>query len=376
MRNIGVYTHIPFCLSKCNYCDFDSHVGSYEEKKEYIGALKKEIQLLNIKYGLEKYVADTIFIGGGTPTSLEEDLLFELLQTLQSSFTFSSHLEATIEMNPSSFSASKIDILKNSFINRVSIGLQSCIQDELALLGRNHDLQDFDTTFNYLRNNNFDNINVDLMMGLPNQSLEKFSKTLDTVLYYNPEHISAYMLIIEEGTPFYKWYENGKIIVDDKITLQIYEYTVKKLKESGYEQYEISNFAKKGKSCSHNIKYWTLEEYLGIGRSAASFIDGYRYKNADKEYVKIINSGKLPIVDKEKSVMQTLYEENIFLGLRMTQGIDIKKLNEKFDIDFMQKYSLKIEQLLKKDLIKIREGKLSLTLKGIEISNQIFLEFI
>lgn len=376
MKKIGLYVHIPFCNSKCNYCDFGSHVADYKEKSRYLSALKKEISLQKERTDIDSYEVDTVFIGGGTPTSLSEDLLFDLLYTLKSSFNIAQNAESTIEMNPNSVTESKIDIIASSFINRVSIGLQSADENELKLLGRTHSLADFDKTCKMLRKHGIKNINADLIMGLPGQKQTDFARTLETVLSYNIEHISAYMLIIEEGTPFYNMCKNGLITVDEEETLKIYEYTVDELAKRGYGQYEISNFAKKGKRCAHNIKYWTDKEYIGIGGFAASYFGGYRYKNAEDDYVSIVNTGKLPIIEKEISTQKIRYEERIFLGLRMTDGIDIDKINVDFGIDFEKKYEKQLVKILDLGLIRIHDGKLSLTLKGIEVSNRVFLEFI
>lgn len=375
MKNLGLYFHIPFCNSKCYYCDFDSSVATDYDKKIYVDKLMSEIDIANEVYGLKNYKIETVFIGGGTPTSLDEKLLYLLLQKIDSSFYFADNLEYTIEMNPNSISEEKIQIIKNSLVNRVSIGLQTTNKQELLSLGRTHSYDDFEYTYNKLRLYGFDNINIDVMMGIPHQDMNSYEQNLQKIVSLSPEHISAYMLIIEENTPFASMYDEGKIKIDDELTIYMYDYTVDYLAKNGYEQYEISNFAKNGKSCRHNIKYWSLDEYLAFGQSAHSYFSGKRFANADKNYVNILAQNKLPIVDEQVQTLQDLYEEWIFLKLRMNKGIVIDDIDEKFKINFREKYKEKLDDLYKRGLINDYDEVLSLTRAGIKVSNSVFLEF-
>lgn len=376
MKNLGLYFHIPFCNSKCLYCDFDSSVANYEEKSEYIDALVKEIEIARKEYNLDDYEIDTIFIGGGTPTALEENQLHKLLENIEKNFNLSENIEFTIEINPNSISEEKIEVLKKSKINRISIGLQSTDEKELKALGRTHSYDEFEKTYTMLRENGFDNISIDLMMGIPYQSFDSYKENLQKVVKLKPNHISAYMLIIEENTPFQKLYDKGIIRIDDSLTLKLYEHTISYLEEYGYKQYEISNFSQKGFNCRHNIKYWTVEDYLGFGQSAHSLFKGKRFSNMSKDYVKSLNQGKLPVEDLQEHTKNDKYQECIFLKLRMNEGIDIDELDLEFNMDFREKYKNQLKNLYENGYIKAYEKYLQLTLKGIEISNQIFLEFI
>lgn len=376
MKNLGLYFHIPFCNSKCYYCDFDSKVSTSEDKKVYIENLIKEIDLASTIYNLQEYTIDTIFIGGGTPTSLDEKLLELLLQKIDGSFSFAKNLEYTIEMNPNSISEEKIKIIKNSKINRISIGLQSTNKDELLQLGRTHSYEDFEKTYNLLRKHNFDNINIDVMMGIPHQNYNSYVKNLEKIIALNPEHISAYMLIVEENTRFFDWYNDGIFTLDDELTLKLYEYTINYLKNNGYEQYEISNFAKNDKYCKHNIKYWQVKEYLGFGQSASSYLNKKRFENSNTQYVQLLQKNTLPITNEQIQTKQDLYEEWIFLKLRMNKGIFIDEIDKTFDMNFREKYKVQLQQLYDKKLINDYTNTLSLTIDGIKISNQIFLELM
>ena len=376
MKKLGLYFHIPFCNSKCLYCDFDSHVSAYKERHFYVDALIKEIKLAKEKYDLKKYIIDTIFIGGGTPTALDNDLLEKLLFEIDGNFSFSDDLEYSIEINPNSIAEEKIKILQNSRINRISIGLQSANEVELKSLGRSHSYADFENTYSMLKKYGFDNISVDLMMGIPNQSLNSYKNTLEKVLKLEPSHISSYMLIIEDNTPFADMYEKGLIKVDDDFTLELYDYTIDCLKSKGYEQYEISNFAKNGRKCRHNIRYWNVDEYLGLGQSAASYINRARFSNSDKDYVQSISNNIIPITDYCLQTEKDLYEEWIFLKLRMNEGIIIEDMDEMFGINFREKYAQVLNSLKNRNLINDYKHSLSLTREGFKLSNSIFLELM
>lgn len=376
MKKLGLYFHIPFCNTKCLYCDFDSHTSTYEQRKSYINSLIKEIYLAKEKYNLDNYIIDTIFIGGGTPTALDNDLLEKLLFEIDGNFSFSDDLEYSIEINPNSISKEKIKTLQKSRINRISIGLQSANEEELKALGRSHSYQEFEKTYYMLQEHGFENISIDLMMGIPNQSLESYKNTIKKVLKLNPSHISSYMLIIEDGTPFAKMYEKGLITVDDDFTLVLYDYCIDTLEANGYHQYEISNFAKKGKKCRHNIRYWKVDEYLGFGQSAASYINKARFSNNNIDYEQSINNGIIPITQYSIQTTKDLYEEWIFLKLRMNEGIIIDELDKKFKMNFRQKYAKVLQDLKSRKLINDYSHSLSLTREGFKVSNSIFLEFI
>ena len=285
-------------------------------------------------------------------------------------------MEYSIEINPNSISKEKIKTLQKSRINRISIGLQSANEEELKALGRSHSYQDFEQTYSMFQEHGFENISIDLMMGIPNQSLESYKNTIKKVLKLNPSHISSYMLIIEDGTPFANMYEKGLITVDDDFTLVLYDYCIDTLEANGYHQYEISNFAKKGKKCRHNIRYWKIDEYLGFGQSAASYINKARFSNNNIDYEQSINNGIIPITHYCIQTTKDLYEEWIFLKLRMNEGIIIDELDKKFKMNFRQKYAKVLQDLKSRKLINDYSHSLSLTREGFKVSNSIFLEFI
>lgn len=380
MNNLGIYVHIPFCKSKCYYCDFDSQISSYDIQKNYIDVLVSEMKRAYSIYNLNDKAIDTIYIGGGTPTSLDKDLLEILLLSIDDIFckNYSKNLEYTIETNPNSITEEKIKIIKKNKINRVSIGLQSCHKDELSILGRSHNFDDFLQSIKLFQKHNFSNINVDLMFGIPKQSIESFSKTIKRVLSLDVNHISAYGLILEKGTKFYDMYQKGHIkFADDEKYVQMYEYLVATLEEKGFNRYEISNFSKKGYQCRHNIKYWKSMPYIGFGRSAHSFYGGRRFYNKKDDYIKLIRSKGLATSEEVEIVDdKSLFDEWIMLRLRMREGINIDEINKRFNIDFMKKYQKITHKYIQDKCMKYNGKNIYLTTKGFEITNRIILDLL
>ena len=291
-KKLELYIHIPFCVKKCDYCDFLSFPADSNTQIRYVHALLQEIRY----YGnlLGDYHVPTIYIGGGTPSWLEENLIYTVLQQVASSFHVESDAEISIECNPGTVTAKKLNVYQSAGINRLSIGLQSTNNEELKALGRIHTYDQFLKTYELARNAGFENINIDLMSGLPYQTLDKFLESLQTVIRLKPEHISAYSLIIEKGTPFYERYKfdavkqeagiHTEILPDEDEVYRIYKATQDVLKQAGYRQYEISNFAQPGYACRHNIGYWTRENYLGLGLGASSLVENVRYTNTRQLY--------------------------------------------------------------------------------------------
>ena len=359
---IGVYVHIPFCVKKCNYCDFNSFDNKNSLKEIYTEKIIEEIE--NFKGDLN---ADTVFFGGGTPTTLRLDLLERIICAVNNKFN-TKNCEFTIEANPATIKGEGLLLLRKNGVNRLSIGVQSANNDELKALGRIHSFEDFVTTFNLARDAGFDNINADIMFGLPDQTLNSFKKTLEEVVKLNPEHISCYSLIVEPNTPFYNMKLN---LPDEETEREMYHYAVSYLEQMGYIQYEISNFAKMGMSCRHNIKYWERNNYIGFGLGASSLIDNVRYKNCENLIQYIENN--LP----EKEILTTAdaLAEHIFLGLRKTDGFNIKEAEELYNIDFYKKYKDVIDKYLKLDLITYGEN-MALTKEGISVSNIIMSDFV
>ncbi|MDO5779405.1 MAG: radical SAM family heme chaperone HemW [Clostridium sp.] len=373
MKEISLYIHIPFCKQRCFYCDFPTFAGKERFREEYIDALIKEI-----KEKCSDYLIKTIFIGGGTPSYLEENELEKLLMAV-SKLNLLDKLEYSMECNPGTVNENKLKIMKKYGINRISFGLQSCNDNLLKKIGRIHTFKEFLENYNLARKVGFDNINVDLMYGLPNLNIQDWKNTLESICELRPEHISAYSLIIEEGTAFYKLYEKDKLElpsedeerVMDKITKDI-------LKANGYHQYEISNFALDGKECEHNKVYWSLEEYIGVGSASSSYMDGYRFANTSNinDYIEKISNNVSVVIDKYENSIEDEMEEFVFMGLRMVSGIDLLKFEKKFGVDINSIYKEIIEKNIKDGLLVVQKNKMFLTAKGMELSNSVMSDFI
>lgn len=374
---IGLYIHIPFCVSKCKYCDFNSHKINLEEKVKYLEDLKEEMKLYKKEIGDNEI--DTVFIGGGTPSILTKEEIKLLFDNIKSNFKLKNNAEITMECNPGTLTVNKLKVMKECGVNRLSIGLQAVQNNHLKYIGRIHTYEEFEENYNQAKNVGFENINIDLMYALPNQKKEDWMESLEKVVKLNPTHISAYSLILEEGTELFNMYERNEFkLLDEDADIEMYEYTINYLKMHGYNQYEISNYAKEGFECKHNILYWKCENYLGLGVSASGYLNNTRYNNISDldEYNKLIHSGKKPIEWQEKLSIKDEIEESIFLGLRMNEGIKFKMFYEKYDFNFEEEYKNEINKLKNMNLIEIRDGVLKLTQKGREISNSIFVEFM
>lgn len=373
MKDISLYIHIPFCKNKCMYCDFPSFAGKEKLRDRYISALKKEIYEKSSMYRIK-----TIFIGGGTPSFLTEDELDDLLSLIEK-LEKRDGVEFTVECNPGTLTKEKLTVMKKRGVNRLSIGLQSTNNSILRSLGRIHDFETFKENFNMARSVGFNNINVDIMFGLPDQSVEVFKNTLKDVVSLNPEHISSYSLIIEEGTPFYKMYEDDKLnLPSEEEERDMYRMCVEYLGTNGYHQYEISNFSKEGYECRHNKVYWEFEEYIGCGSASSSFVDDTRYRNEEdiEKYIDLVENNEKTYTEVIKNSYYDDMEEFMFMGLRMNRGI--------LESDFENKFNKKIDDIYKdivikhieEGLLKRDDGRLYLTSKGIELSNYVMSDFI
>lgn len=373
MEETSLYIHIPFCKQKCLYCDFPSYSGKEKFMEEYIEALNKEI--LN---KAEKYIINSIFIGGGTPSYLKDSRLKSLLITLNK-LNLKENLEFTMECNPGTLNREKLKIMKKYKVNRISMGLQSTKNSILKEIGRIHSYEEFKNNYFLAREIGFNNINVDLMFGLPKQSLEDWKKSLEEVGKLAPEHISAYSLIIEEGTIFYNLYEQDKLeLPEENKEREMYLAAKEILNNRGYHQYEISNFAKQGKECFHNKVYWKCNEYLGLGVSASSFVNKKRIKNIDdiQEYIRKINNNESVIEEIHVNDIKDDMEEFMFMGLRMIEGISVNEFKERFNKDINEVYGDVIEKNIKKELLICNSERLFLSEKGIELSNYVMSDFI
>lgn len=373
MKEVSLYIHIPFCKQRCFYCDFPTFAGKERFREDYVEALIKEIE-----DKCSNYLIKTIFIGGGTPSYLEEKELEKLLIAV-SKLNLSDKLEYSIECNPGTVNEDKLKIMKKYGINRISFGLQSCNNQLLKKIGRIHTFKEFLENYNLARKIGFNNINIDLMYGLPNLTIQDWKDTLEKISELRPEHISAYSLIIEEGTAFYKLYEKDKLELPSEDDERVMDKLTKDiLKSNGYHQYEISNFALPGKECEHNKVYWSLEEYIGVGSASSSYIDGYRLVNTSNinNYIEKINNNISVVIDKYENTIEDEMEEFVFMGLRMVSGIDLLKFKKKFGVDINSIYKEVIEKNIKDGLLVVEENKMFLTAKGMELSNSVMSDFI
>ncbi|WP_394872926.1 radical SAM family heme chaperone HemW [Clostridium butyricum] len=373
MKEMSLYIHIPFCKQKCLYCDFPSYAGKESLINEYIRALNEEILRKCSKYKIA-----SIFVGGGTPSYLNEINLESLLKTINL-LDFKDNFEFTIECNPGTLNEEKLVLMKNYNVNRISMGLQTTNDNLLKEIGRIHSFEDFKKNYNQARKAGFENINVDLMFGLPNQHMKDWKASLKDVMSLEPDHISAYSLIIEEGTCFYNLYNNDKLnIPNEEEERSMYLFTKGFLEDYGYNQYEISNYAKVNKECFHNKVYWKCNEYLGLGVSASSFVDEKRFKNIDdiKIYIEKINNNEDVTEEIHVNNINDDMEEFMFMGLRMIEGINLKTFKKRFGKDVFDIYDEVIKNNIKKGLLVVDSEKLYLSEKGIELSNYVMSDFI
>lgn len=370
-----LYIHIPFCVKKCLYCDFLSFPCVAGEKTAYLEALRREI--LCCGRGREDGLVTSVFVGGGTPSLLTGDEMTGLFGTLRQQFVFAEDAEITIEANPGTLTREKLEGYKRAGINRLSIGCQSVHDDELVRLGRIHSFADFQESFALARKMGFSNINVDLMSAIPGQDTASWEDCLQRIMDFGPEHISAYSLIIEEGTPFFERQDTLQLPDEDE-ERRMYERTRRLLKSGGYEQYEISNYARPGYACRHNMGYWDLTPYLGLGLGASSFLDGVRFKNTSDmgQYLRQAKARAFCREEEEVLTRENCMEEFMFLGLRMTRGVSRAAFEERFGVPVEQVYGEKIEHFVREKLLTIRENRVCLTEKGMDLANVVMAEFL
>lgn len=387
-EKIGIYIHIPFCISKCKYCDFLSFPMDEISRENYTQALLREID------GFEcanKYNVVSIFIGGGTPTVSEKSQLTRILDKIYDKFDVADDAEITIECNPKTADLNKMKAIRNAGVNRLSIGVQAMEDRFLRVLGRVHEVEDVYDTFSIAKQAGFTNINADLMFSLPGQTVEDWEYTLEETLKLNPTHISAYSLIIEENTPFYDKYhdamckrndgEEQDILPTEDDEVKMYELTQKILKEKGFEQYEVSNFAKPGCESVHNDGYWTRRAYIGFGLGAASLIDETRYENTRDFKFYLENSYNIwnenfSTDAGERLSLDDSMAETMFLGLRRKHGVSISCFRNKFDIDIMDVYGAVIKKQQEAGLLCVDKDEIFLTKKGNLISNICLAEYL
>ncbi len=367
----GIYIHVPFCLSKCHYCDFCSRTRADEETKSlYVKRLCEEIRVCGEGLGDNHPKADTVYFGGGTPTLLSPAEFSAILDTVNDVFGIDNDAEITAETNPRSADLSKLCDMRKIGINRLSIGMQSVHDEELRALGRIHNHADFLASFSDARHAGFDNISADLMYGIPLQTKESFEKSIKTLVSIAPEHISSYCLTVEDGTNFGRR-RDSLVLPDEDTVSDMYALMTDVLSESGYKKYEISNFAHNGQVSRHNLKYWKRENYLGFGPAAHSFYNGLRYANSRD--VEAYLDGKDIREYCEEIRGEEIMDEYVMLGMRLCEGIDIKEFNRLFDTDFMTRYGNTFKRFAPEYLF-IDENRCSFTDKGMFVSNYILSE--
>ena len=382
---IGVYLHFPFCVKKCNYCDFLSGPADSGTREAYADALCREIVSFGRETGVkdvfspdDKIPVDTVFLGGGTPSVMDPADLTRVMETVRETFDVLPGAEISMEMNPGTFRAEMLAFV-NKNINRVSLGLQSADDGELLALGRIHTYAEFERCYNALRDAGIANINVDLMSAIPGQTLASWERSLDRVLRMEPEHMSCYSLIIEEGTPFHTLFEAGRLeLPDEGEEREMYYLTRRMMEAHGYHRYEISNYARPGCECRHNVRYWKRSPYVGFGIGAASLINETRWSNTRNLERYLTGSGRLCDIHEDVHALSVReqMEEFMFLGLRMTDGVSASKFEETFGCELDSVFGEACARLVSEGLL-VREGDYyKLTSRGIDISNTVLAEFL
>ncbi len=377
MDDLALYVHIPFCLKKCNYCDFISFPNKFDYVEKYTDALVKEIRLYS-SVG-KKFKLNTVFIGGGTPSSINSIYIEKIMDGIYKYFDTNELKEVTIETNPKTLDKEKLVRYRESGINRISMGVQTLNDNLLKILGRIHNTEDFYKNYDLVRNLGFNNVNLDLMFGLPFQTLEDVIYTLKEVIKLEPTHLSFYGLIVEKGTKFYDLNNRGKLnLPDEDLERAMYHKGMEYLVSNGYEHYEISNFAKKGYECKHNLFYWELKPYIGLGIGAHSNIFGKRYWNFAyiKEYISSLDNGSFPVSGEEVIDKDMEMAEYCILGLRLIRGIDKKNFLGRFGIDIKEIYGKIIERHVKGGLLYENENRIYLTKRGLDLSNIVEVDFL
>lgn len=376
-KSIGLYIHIPFCKSKCNYCDFNSFSGKEDYFDRYFHVLQQEIR--HYSGALKDHTIDTVFIGGGTPSLVDSKYIYELLKNCRQYFNIYNKAEISMESNPGTLSYEKLLSYRINGVNRLSMGLQAWQDRLLVSLGRIHTSEDFTVNYEAAIKAGFRNINVDLIFGLPGQTMNDWAVTVHKVLKLGLQHISCYSLKIEEGTVFGNLLEEGRLEpVDEELDRRMYRFAIDEMTKHGYMHYEISNFALPGFECRHNVRYWKAEEYLGIGAGAHSYLNGNRFNNVNgvEEYINVKSldmgaSENIQAITESESMA-----EYMILGLRLTNGIVVQEFESRYGVGIYSIYGRQIEKLLKKQLIEQEDGRLRLTAYGLDVANEVFMEFI
>ncbi len=373
----SLYIHIPFCLSKCSYCSFNSYAGMESMFERYVQALKKEAVALSFSHEIPPL--NTLFFGGGTPTVLSEDLLITILEFCGEYFGMAEGAEISLEANPKSIDFLKLLTLRQAGFNRISIGVQSFVDQELQLLGRLHSAQDGWNAVKDAQSAGFSNISVDLMSGIPGQCAGSWRWSLETALSLKPDHLSLYQLAVEEGTRFHQLSEDGELVLPEEEEVLVMDGLIEKLcPAAGFWQYEISNYAQPGHTCNHNINYWENGEYLALGAGAVSYWGGERIKTIahPPTYCAKIETGESTVAEKERLDREQSFRESVIMGLRMSKGVSFVRLYERYKIRLQEYYRSELEGLMKNGLVMLTNTHLLLTKKGRQVANQVMAELV
>ncbi len=372
----SLYIHIPFCKNKCSYCDFVSFAKNNQDYDKYVDVLIEDLNFKKSEYQFSNL--NTIYIGGGTPTVLPLSSLEKLLSYIKKNFSFSREYEYTMEGNPESINKEKLSLMRSFGVNRISMGVQSFNEEVLKFLGRVHDSQQVITAFNLASEAGFENINIDLIYGIPGEEMESWQETLKTALSLFPEHISLYQLKIEEETLLYRKLIKGEFsLFPDDLAEKIYNWNTSYLAENGYANYEFSNFAKNGMYSKHNLNYWNYLPYAAAGFGGIGFYGDYRsgFATGYEDYVKIKKFSK-EIFYEESLTKEEQISEYIIMNLRKTNGFILEDFHERFNVSFLKIYSKQVEKMQQKRLLEVSNGRVFLTLRGRLISNLVLEEFV
>lgn len=378
MKSTGLYIHIPYCLHKCGYCDFNSHAVDPVEMERFVPALLAEIDHRADASGKDREVA-TVFIGGGTPTTLPAQALEAILERLRQRFRIRDDAEITLETNPATLAPGLFERLRAAGVNRLSIGVQSFDASELKLLERVHSVEEVHQTVASARAAGLDNLSMDLMFALPGQTAERFRAHLATALQKRPEHLSTYNLTIEKNTAFYKLHREGRLeMPQEEEQLAQYQQTLRTMADAGYEHYEISNFCRPGRECRHNLIYWNNGEYIGLGPGASSYLAGVRSRNCNlpARYIREVHATGQAVEFEETLEPRQAMGETLMLGLRLQKGIGIDAFEDRFRTTLRQAYGRTLDGLLEKDLIQLDDNRIALSPKGLFLADSVILEFI
>ena len=377
MQASSLYIHIPFCASKCYYCDFNSYVSTPDVMDRYLDGLDRELAEVAAAY--EHAPLQTVFFGGGTPTIFDAGQSARMIEMLHRHFRMADGAEISVEANPGTVDLEKLQVLREGGVNRLSFGVQSFNNDLLVKLGRLHDRDAVYKSWELARKAGFQSINLDLMFGLPGQSVETLQRSLEELLKLGPEHVSAYSLKVEEGTPFYTWYNRGQLILPpEEEEVKMYQLVIDTLKGNGYEMYEISNYAKPGHRSRHNQVYWRNEPYMAAGSGAHGYVGGVRYINQKNvpEYIETTVRGERPVVDSEEISAQYQREDTMILGLRLIEGVSFARFRERHGLEMLDVFGEPIRRYEGLGLLTVDDAGVRLAEQGIFLANEVYAAFL